>query len=700
MDTSSRALQLLRVITNDPEANFRPGQKEAIEALLQGKRQVLVQATGWGKSAVYFIAAKMLRERGTGPAILVSPLLSLMRNQIASAIAAGIHAVTINSSNIEEWESIQEKINENQVDILLISPERLANKNFIDKTLGKILHKISMLIIDEVHCISDWGHDFRPDYQRIKGIIRNLPPNIFLIGTTATANKRVVEDVKKQLGEDIHVVRGPLTRKTLYLWNKIIKNRFERMAWLARMLPMIPGFGIIYVLTKRNADLIAEWLNFKGINVSSYHSDSPDRKELEQKLINNELKALVATVALGMGFDKPDIGFVIHYNRPASVVHYYQQVGRAGRCIDKAYCILLEGAEDQEITDYFREKAYPSYEMINEVLELLEESDEGMRKSDILRKSNMRASNLNQVLKILELESPSPIARSRSLYMRTPNEYHYPHDRIEAIKEQRLIEQGKMREYMRTGECLTGFLSRELGDDLPPDRCGHCCNCATLPFPDISPSTKEVIEAERFVRSRPIIITPKKRLPSKDILPSHPDITYNLESAELTTEQGRILCYYSDGILGDLIRDGKYRHGKFSDDLVEESAKMITDLWFSSEALPFSWITCVPSTIHPKLVPDFARRLGRRLDITFIEALKSNNKKKCPQKDLYNVYMKVSNLDGEYTAVKKKFQKGDLLLVDDMIATGWTLAVVAAVLKSSGFTGKIYPFAIAKTSEY
>lgn len=363
-----KALLLLRQALDNPTSNFRPGQWEAIEELIERRSRLLVvQRTGWGKSLVYFLATKLLRDKGAGCTLLISPLLALMRNQIAAAQRIGIKAATINSSNQDEWRAVKTQLLAGQVDILLISPERLANNDFRENILLPISQSIGLFVVDEAHCISDWGHDFRPDYRRIVRILQGLPKNIPILATTATANNRVIDDIIAQLGANLQVVRGNLTRESLRLQNISLPSPAARMAWLVEQLPQLPGSGIIYTLTVRDANRVANWLQTQGINAKSYHSDleSDIRITLEDELLNNQIKALVATTALGMGFDKPDLGFVIHYQRPGSVVHYYQQVGRAGRAVDIAYGILLSGDEDEEITNYFINTAFPHKFILN-----------------------------------------------------------------------------------------------------------------------------------------------------------------------------------------------------------------------------------------------------------------------------------------------------------------------------------------------
>ena len=358
------AHELLRRGTGDPNSVFRGRREETIRRLVDGggrRRLLLVQKTGWGKSFVYFIAAKLLRRLGRGPVVLISPLLALMRNQIAMTERLGVRAGAINSSNRDEWGSVVERLAGGEIDILLASPERLANDEFMSNVYSLYLSRPGMWVIDEAHCISDWGHDFRPDYRRIESLVRNLPDTVPLLAATATANDRVVEDLEEVLGPGLQVVRGGLDRPSLLLQTIEMPSPRDRLAWLADQLPKLSGSGIIYTLPIADAERTARWLQSRGLEVHAYTSntDPNERILLEEALIDNRIKALAATSALGMGFDKPDLGFVIHYQAPGSVIAYYQQVGRAGRGIDGAYGVLLSGREDRDIINYFRESAFP-----------------------------------------------------------------------------------------------------------------------------------------------------------------------------------------------------------------------------------------------------------------------------------------------------------------------------------------------------
>lgn len=392
-----QALLLLRTALANPVADFHDGQWEAINRLVEQHAQLLVvQRTGWGKSLVYFLATRLLRDQGTGPTLLISPLLALMRNQILAAERLGIRAATINSSNRGDWDRVREQLLANTVDLLLISPERLANDEFREQYLLPIAATIGLFVVDEAHCISDWGHDFRPDYRRIVRVLQALPANIPVLATTATANNRVVADIAAQLGDRLEVVRGPLQRKSLRLQTIHLPSQAARMAWLAEYIPQLPLSGIVYTLTVRDCERVSGWLQSQQIDAAAYHADVDpvQREALEQRLLTNDLKVLVATTALGMGYDKPDLGFVIHFQRPGSVVHYYQQVGRAGRAVNDAYGIMLSGDEDQDIAEYFIRTAFPPEAHSRDVLAALEQADDGFTLNQLEARLNLSHSQI------------------------------------------------------------------------------------------------------------------------------------------------------------------------------------------------------------------------------------------------------------------------------------------------------------------
>lgn len=699
MTIQQRAQAYLRTALNSPQASFRDGQWEAIEQLLNRNRVLVVQRTGWGKSMVYFLATKLLREQGAGTTLLISPLLSLMRNQVEAAQRIGVVARTINSTNEEEWLQIHSDLTANQVDVLLISPERLANDDFRQNILANIVGNIGLFVVDEAHCISDWGHDFRPDYRRIVRVLQAIPSNVPVLATTATANDRVVEDVKAQLGRDIFLQRGSLVRKSLKLQNINIPSPAARMAWLAQTIPSLPGSGIIYTLTQRDAERVAKWLRINSIDAEAYHADIADRgnggsakEKLEQKLLNNEIKVLVATVALGMGFDKPDLGFVIHFQRPASVVHYYQQVGRAGRAVDEAYGILLCGEEDNNITDYFIRNAFPPQLHISELLNALDKSDKGLSASEIQRILNLRKTQIDKTIKFLTVESPSPITKINSKWQVTAAAASYRVDQtyVDAITEIRRKEQQQMQEYMGHSDCLMAFLQTAL-DDPNPAACGQCKNCNPSLLLDEAYNDELANKAALFLRRSYQPILPRKRWPDSNMFSQSPLSGYQIPLEQQASE-GRALSLWRDAGWGELVAYGKYKSNKFSDELVAACVEMLK-VW--SPDLAPKWVTCIPSLRHPKLVPDFAARLANELGLPFIPCIEKARANR-QQKEMENSYQQAKNLDGVFT-VTDQCLNGECLLIDDIVDSRWTLTIASALLRQAGCSA-VYPMALALNS--
>ena len=429
-----------------------------------------------------------------------------MRNQIDAANRLGIQALTINSTNKNEWPQLHKAVAENRVDALLISPERLANDEFVTKVLMPISETIGLLVVDEAHCISDWGHDFRPDYRRLVNVLQRIPDNVPILGTTATANNRVVNDVKAQLG-NISIQRGSLMRETLELQNIRLPSQPARLAWLAEHIGELPGTGIIYTLTKRDANQVADWLNQHGISARAYYAGVTDeefedsdayRQHLEGLLLDNEIKALVATTALGMGYDKPDLGFVIHYQAPESIVGYYQQVGRAGRNIKHAIGILLSGDEDEKIQEYFRRSAFPKERWVVSILEALEDSD-GLSTIELEKAVNLRRGQIDQVVKFLSVDSPAPVIQNGSKWQRTPVFYSMDHARIRRLTDQRAIEWQEVQSYLDERGCLMEFLASAL-DDTDPKPCGRCASCRGKNIIGSSFQRETAIRASRFIK--------------------------------------------------------------------------------------------------------------------------------------------------------------------------------------------------------
>ena len=664
-------------------ATFRSGQLEAIRATATDRRRVLVvQRTGWGKSAVYFIATRLLRDRAAGPTLLVSPLLALMRNQIRMAERIGIGAETINSSNTEEWDRIAQDLRDDAVDLLLVSPERFANPGFRDDVLPLVTAKAGLLVIDEAHCISDWGHDFRPDYRQLVRVLDLLPEDVPVLCTTATANDRVVDDITEQLGRDMTVLRGPLERESLALSVVDLPSAAERMAWLATVIPELDGSGIVYALTIADTTRVAGFLRSRGIQAEAYSGETAaeERPPLEQALLANELKVLVATSALGMGFDKPDLGFVIHYQSPGSPIAYYQQVGRAGRALDHAPAVLMRGREARDIQDFFIGTAFPPQEQAEAVVGFLTEQAGPASLPAIEAVVNVRRSRLTTMLKVLEVEGA--IGRDGSRWLRTSEPWRYDAERVRRVTEQRRIEQQAMVDYATTTTCLMEFLRRQLDDpDAAP--CGRCANCTGERW-DVTPASELVEEARRHLRGQILSIEPRRQWPAgldepKGRIP-----------AELQAQEGRALSGYGDGELGALVAaDRGAEDPWFSDELVTAAATMIRDAWRPEVA----WVTCVPSHRHVDLVPSFARRLADTLGLPFAEVIRKARENQ-PQGAAFNSAQQLRNVWCAFE-VSGDLPDGPVLLVDDTVDSRWTLTVIAAALRAAD-SGPVVPFALAE----
>jgi ATP-dependent DNA helicase RecQ len=716
-----------------PGTQFRDGQWEAIDlAANQRERLLVVQRTGWGKSIVYFLATKILREAGAGPTLLISPLLSLMRNQILAAEKLGLRPATIHSENLAEWAQVEAGLAANEVDLLMVSPERLGNPAFLRKLLPLIQGSIGMFVVDEAHCISDWGHDFRPDYRRIVRILRLLPPKVPVLCTTATANNRVVRDIETQIPK-LRILRGPLVRHSLKLFNIKLDGQADRLGWLAHVLPQLPGNGIIYTLTVQDARRVAQWLQSRGFNARPYHADLEGavRVETENQLLHNQVKALVATVALGMGFDKPDLGFVIHFQRPGSVVAYYQQVGRAGRAVDSAYGILLSGREDDEIQNYFINTAFPPLEVMQGVLRVLGKAGV-LTIEQIGGELNYSWGTMDKALKLLEVEGL--VERDKAGYIRTPNPWRPETERFEQVTRLRREELAQIKTYVEHTGCLMEFLSRAL-DDPGAAPCGKCMNCTGKSQRKAVPDGL-VQAAIEFLRHDTLILELRARWPKPVLSDLEKILPKGLERFEtgrvkvtipekLRAQEGRALCIYGDAGWGRQVAQGKYESGRFSEALVKAAAELIRNKWKPDPAP--QWVTAIPSQRHSELVRDFASRLAAELGLPFMPALGRRSASLPAQKEMQNGSMQLRNVLGAFEVLDvagrsspnadetgrspgflqrlaqgfrsapPRLPPAPVLLVDDMVDSGWTLTWASVLLQHHG-SGPVYPFALAKAS--
>ncbi|MFI7448210.1 RecQ family ATP-dependent DNA helicase [Nonomuraea sp. NPDC049714] len=678
----------LRALAGD-HAKLREDQWKAIEALVVERSRVLVvQRTGWGKSAVYFVATALLRELDEGPTVIISPLLALMRNQIAAAERAGIKAVTINSANPEAWEDVYAQVAEGEIDVLLVSPERLNNPDFRDNVLPELAESAGLVVVDEAHCISDWGHDFRPDYRRLATLFEELPPGIPVLATTATANARVTRDVAEQMGEDTLVLRGALERESLHLSVVRLPTAEQRLAWLAQTLRELPGSGIVYTLTVAAAHEIVGYLREQGHEVAAYsgQTDPAERLEAEEALLNNKIKALVATSALGMGFDKPDLGFVVHVGAPQSPVAYYQQVGRAGRGVERAEVILLPGTEDREIWAYFTSLAFPPEPVVRAVLQTLEER--GLMSTPALETAvDLSRNRLEMMLKVLDVDGA--VRRVKGGWEATGRPWDYDAERYSRIAGERKAEQDAMLGYLTTTECREEYLRKRL-DDEAAKPCGRCDNCTGLHrSPQIA---APAVESARERLSRPgVDIDARRQWPT-----GLSDLSGRIKP-DLGAEQGRALGRLTDIGWGNRLRElFNAPDGPMPDDMFKAVVQVLS-AWDWRER-PVG-VVSVPSSTRPQLVRGFAERLSQVGRLTYLGEL---GYRAGPPGRQFNSAKRVQAVRGTLAMPKDVGAAvaacgGPVLLIDDRIDTGWTMTLAAALIRHAGAPA-VLPLALATTS--
>lgn len=687
------ALERLRQLTGDESAGFREHQLDAVRDLVQDRARVLcVQRTGWGKSAVYFVATALLRARGAGPTLIVSPLLSLMRNQLQAAESMGLRAHTINSTNAGEWARIEQLIEADDVDLLLIGPERLNADRFRERLLPVVARRTGLLVIDEAHCVSDWGHDFRPDYRRIKDVLAGLPTDAAVLGTTATANDRVVADVVEQLtapaGADdgpgpLRTYRGSLARTSLRLEVVELPHPAERLAWLVEHLRgpgALQGSGIVYALTVADAEQVAAFLKDQGIAAEAYTGQqaSDDRVALEERLLRDDVKAVVATSALGMGYDKPDLGFIVHYQAPGSVVAYYQQVGRAGRGVDHAEVVLLRGAEDRRIQDFFITQAFPSAERVAEVRQVLAEVGEaGATTREIQARVNLGLSRLESMLKVLDVEGA--IRRVDGRWCDEPGTgWTYDEERYRHVTALRRAEQEAMAVFGADGRCLMRTLQEELDDPDAAD-CGRCAVC-TAPRHAETPDPSLVRAGQTSLRSRPVGFDPKRMAPeaTSGKMRKIPE--------DARTEPGRALARRGDAGWDRQVR-AELESGRLGDDVVAGLAELVRG-WGARPA----WVTAVPSRRPDDPVSDVAERLAVALELPWCPVV-ARREERPGQALQRGAAQQAANVRGAF-AVVDAVPDGPCLLVDDVRQSGWTLAMVGGQLRRRG-SGPVHPLTLS-----
>lgn len=694
----AEAEEVLRSLVGSPTATFHDGQFEAIAALVNDRsRALVVQRTGWGKSAVYFVATLLLRRRGAGPSVIVSPLLALMRDQVDAAARAGVRAVSINSANATEWDQTLAVLDADEADVLLVSPERLNNPSFRDERLPTLIQRMGMLVIDEAHCISDWGHDFRPDYRRLRELVAALQPGVPVLATTATANSRVVTDVAEQLGGTAAVltIRGSLARASLRLGVLRLAEPGARLAWLISHLNELPGSGIIYTLTVAAAEDTAALLRDAGLTVRAYtgRTEPIEREAAERALKSNQVKALVATSALGMGFDKPDLGFVIHLGAPSSPVAYYQQVGRAGRATDHADVLLLPGEEDRAIWEYFATASMPSRDRVTQVLDALGTASAPSSIAALESRVNLKRSTLELLLKVLDVDGA--VRRVRGGWEATGVAWEYDQQRYARIAAARVAEAESMIRYEQTPGCRMEFLQRAL-DDPDAAACGRCDRCAGAWYPQ-EVAADALGAATSALEKAGVELAPRSLWPS-----GMASLGIPVSGAIAATENfstGRSLARLSDLGWGNRLRalftagtDG-LPDEPLDEAMLRACAGVLAD-WNWQER-PAS-VVSVPSNSHRRLIHSLATGLAALGKLPYLGALEPVGTGPTGGPGGNSAYRLAAVWErlGVPDSIRAA-PPGPVLLVDDLADSRWTLTVAARTLRRAG-VGAVLPFTLAQ----
>ncbi|WP_299447343.1 RecQ family ATP-dependent DNA helicase [uncultured Phycicoccus sp.] len=694
-ELADRARVALRRLVGREDADFRDGQLEAVSALVaQRSRVLVVQRTGWGKSAVYFVATALRRAEGAGPTVIISPLLALMRDQIAAAGRAGIRAVTMNSANAQDWDEVRAALAEDAVDVLLVSPERLNNPRFRDEQLPDLARRCGLLVVDEAHCVSDWGHDFRPDYRRIRDLLQGLPDDVPVLATTATANARVVHDVEEQLGvggRPVLTVRGGLARDSLRLGVLRSMSPEQRLGWLLQHLGDLPGSGIVYALTVSAAEDVAASLREAGHAVASYtgRTDPADRERLEEALRHNEVKALVATSALGMGFDKPDLGFVVHLGAPSSPVAYYQQVGRAGRATDRADVLLLPGPEDTDIWRYFASVSMPREDQAAAVLRALAEAGRAVSTAALETAVDVRRTRLELLLKVLDVDGA--VQRVSGGWVSTGVPWTYDADRYERVAAARRDEQQLMVDYERTDACRMAFLQECLDDDTAVP-CGRCDGCAGPWYPTDVPDTVVGAARERLTRVG-VDVDPRAQWPTGMDRVGVP--VKGRIPAEEGVAAGRALARLSDLGWGQRLREVLREDAPATPELLRACVPVLAEWGWAQRPVG---VVAMPSRGRPQLVGSLATGLAEIGRLRFLGSLDLAHGGPTGEMGGNSAYRLAGVWErlvvGPELAAALATTPGPVLLVDDVVSTRWSLTVAGRALRLAGAPA-VLPFALA-----
>ncbi|HSL56483.1 MAG TPA: DEAD/DEAH box helicase [Acidimicrobiales bacterium] len=658
-----------------PGAVARDDQRAAIHAVARdGARVLVVQATGWGKSAVYWAATAVRRAAGAGPTLVVSPLLALMRDQIDAAARAGLVAATVNSTNVDDWDDVLDALARDELDVLLVSPERLANPRFA-RALDRLAGRVGLVVIDEAHCISDWGFDFRPDYQRVAATLFSLSPGCPVLATTATANARVTADVAAQLGADTEVFRGSLARSSLRLGVVPGLSALERFAWVDEALDGLAGSGIVYAMTVAECGRLAGFLAHRGHDVVAYSSATPadERAAIEDRLRANDLKAVVATSALGMGYDKPDLAFCVHVGSPASPVAYYQQVGRAGRALDDAVAVLLPSEGDERLWDYFATASIPDPDHATAVIDALAAAGGAVSVARLEAATGIRRGRLEALVKVLAVDGA--VERVEGGWRATGAPWSYDTERYAELRRVRAAEAGIMRSYARGEGCLMAFLQRSL-DDPEPAPCGRCSVCAgALPDPGRVPSPDGVAGAQAFLRGLDVVIPPRKLWPGG---------ASGRSGKIVGAADGRALAFADDPAWSDVLGALFGAPGEGRDAAVDAVGAALVEVlrrWKDSWAARPEAVAVVPSRDHGDVVAALAAHVAGVGRLPLLDLLELDGAP--PPADVASA-ARVAGLAGLRVRPGAEVPAAPVLLVDARLRSGWTMTVAAAELRRAG----------------
>ncbi|MDR2873794.1 MAG: RecQ family ATP-dependent DNA helicase [Methanobrevibacter sp.] len=678
-DIESYAQELLNKICGKP-TKFREGQLEAINAILTNQRTLVVQRTGWGKSFLYFVACKIIRELNRGFTLVMSPLLVLMDNQLEQAKNIGLNAKVFNSSvSGRNKKRIMDSVMRDEVDLLFITPESLFTEQFQAN-----LKDVGFIVVDEAHCMSDWGHDFRLKYGKLHKIINQLPNNVPVLCTTATASDRVVKDLESQFGNEIVNFRGSLFRESLAIDIVHLNGKASKYIWILENINKFPGTGIIYCLTKRDCENLAMFLVENGISARPYYSGKGDTALTEKEFMNNEIKVIVATIKLGMGYDKGDISFVIHFQKPQNLVSYYQQIGRAGRNINHASIVLLVGdKEDDEILNHFIDNAFPKEEIFSTILDSLENSDSGLKISEIMAKINSRKKVVYKAIDFLC--NDGYIIKDKYKYHISPKNYSYPHKHYDEITKIRRKENKQVNEFISTDKCYSKFLLNAL-DDYSNEDCGKCSNCLGKDIVSKDIDYENIELAQEFLNTLYLEINPRKMWAKTD--------STKYSKIRLINKPGISLSKYGDDGFGELVKVGKTEYGAFSDKLVKKTSEILKDIVKEEK---IQGVVPVPS-LRSDIVKEFAKKVADGLDIGFYDVLIKSDVK--PQKDMENSSFLCKNALDSFSHNKNNKEKipKKLLLIDDTVDSRWTLTVCGSILREKFGVSKVIPYTLADDS--